>query len=60
MLRQLNLKLNFNQGLALFIQRQTLRSTRHENLKNQNNEDCFRKYNAIYKIICNTDDKTQI
>ena len=39
MLYWLNLKLNSNQGLALFRQEQILRSTRHKNLQN-------RKYNA--------------
>ena len=36
-----DLILNSNQGLALFRQTQILRSTRHKNLKNQNNEDFF-------------------
>ena len=37
----MNLILNSNQGLRLFRQNQILRSTRHKNLQNQNNEDIF-------------------
>ena len=40
-LYQLNLILNSNQGLALFRQKQMLRSNRHKNLQKQNNEDFF-------------------
>ena len=58
-LYRLNLKLNSNQGLILLRQRQILRSTRHKNLQNHNNENVFRIYNAIYRLISNTDDKTQ-
>ena len=53
MLYRLNLKLNSNQGLALARQKQILRSTRHKNLSNQNNQDSFRKYNVIYIMIYN-------
>ena len=35
----LNLINNSNQGLCLFQQKQNLRSSRHNNLQNQNNED---------------------
>ena len=59
MMYRLNLKLNSNQGLALFRENLILRFTRHKFLQNQNNEDFFRKYNAIYRTICNTDYKTQ-
>ena len=41
MLYRLNLKLKLNQGLALFRQNQILRSTRHRNLQNNNNEKFF-------------------
>ena len=41
MLYRLNLNLKSNQGLALFRQNQILRSTRHSNLQNNNNEDFF-------------------
>ena len=41
MLYRLNLILNSNQGLALFRQNQILRSIRHKNLQNHNNEDFF-------------------
>ena len=41
MLYRLNLILNSNQGLALFRQKQILRSNRHKNLQKQNNEDLF-------------------
>ena len=57
---QFNLKLNSNQGLFLFIQKQTLRSSRQINLEKQNNEDFFRKNKAIYrKKKCDADDKNQ-
>ena len=46
---QFNLKLNSNQGLFLFIQKQRLRSSRQINLEKQNNEDFFRKNKAIYR-----------
>ena len=59
MLCRLNLKLNSKQALALFRQKQILRCTRHKHFQNQNNEDFFEKYNAIYRIIRNTNDKTQ-
>ena len=36
-----------------------LRSSRHKNLQNQNNEDFLKKYNTIYRIKCNADNKTQ-
>ena len=58
MLYRLNLKLNSNQSLGAFKQKQILRSTRHKNLQNQNKR-LFRKYNAIYRIICDTYDNTQ-
>ena len=38
---QLNLILNYNQGLALFKQKQMLRSNSHKHLQKQNNEDFF-------------------
>ena len=41
MLYQLNLILNYNQGLALIGQKQILRSTSHKHLQKQNNEDLF-------------------
>ena len=41
MLCQLNLILNHKQGLSLFRQKQTLRSTSHKSLQKQNNEDFF-------------------
>ena len=59
MLYWLNLKNNSNQRLCLFRQKQILRSSRHKNLQNQNNEVFFRKYNTIYRIKCNADNKTQ-
>ena len=59
MLYWLNLKNNSNQGLCLFRQKQILRSSRHKKLQNQNNEVFFRKYNTIYRIKCNADNKTQ-
>ena len=37
----LNVILNFNQGLVIFRQEQILRSNRHKNLQNQNNDDFF-------------------
>ena len=40
-LYRLNLILNSNQGLASFRQNQILRSIRHKNLQNYNNEDFF-------------------
>ena len=39
MLYRLNLKLNYEQVLSLFRQKQILRSYRHKNFQNQNNED---------------------
>ena len=59
MLYWLNLKNNSNQGLCLFRQKQILRSSRHKNLQNQNNEVFFRKYNTIYRMKCNANNKTQ-
>ena len=41
MLYQLNLILNYNQGLALFKQKQMLRSNSHKHLQKRNNEDFF-------------------
>ena len=41
MLYRLNLILNSNQWLALFRQKQILRSSRHKNVQKQNNEDFF-------------------
>ena len=41
MLSQLKLNLNSNQVLALFRQKQILRSTSNKNLRKQNNEDFF-------------------
>ena len=41
MLYRLNLNLKSSQGLALFRQNEILRSTRHSNLQNNNNEDFF-------------------
>ena len=41
MLYWLNSIPNSNQGLVLLIQTQILRSTRHRNLRKQNNEDFF-------------------
>ena len=41
MLYRLNLILNSNQSLALFKQKQILRSNRHENFQSQNSEDVF-------------------
>ena len=41
MLYRLKLILNSNQGLPLFRQNQILRSIRHKNLQNHNNEDFF-------------------
>ena len=41
MLYRLNLILNTNQGPAFFRQNQILRSIRHKNLQNYNNEDFF-------------------
>ena len=38
MLHWLNLKNNSNQGLCLFRQKQILRSSKHKNFQNQNNE----------------------
>ena len=38
---QLNLILNYNQGVALFRQKQTLRSISHKHLHKHNNEDFF-------------------
>ena len=38
---QLNLILNYNQSLALFRQKQILRSNRHKHLQKQSNEDFF-------------------
>ena len=38
---QSNLILNYNQGLALFRQKQILRSTNHKNLQEQSHEDFF-------------------
>ena len=40
-LYQLNLILNYNQGLALFRQKQILRSTSRKQLHKQNDEDFF-------------------
>ena len=42
MLYSLNLKNNSNQGLCLFRQKQILRSSKHKNFQNQNNEVFFR------------------
>ena len=36
-----------------------LRSSRHKNLQNQNKGDFFRKYNTVYRIKYNADNKTQ-
>ena len=58
MLYRLNLKLIFKQGLPLFREKQILGSSRYKNLQNQNNED-FLENNAIYRIKCNKDNKTQ-
>ena len=58
-LYELKLKLNSNEGLALFKQEQIIKSTRNKNLQSQNNENFFRKHNAIFTIISNTHDKTQ-
>ena len=41
MLYWLNLILSSNQGVALFRQKQILKSNRHKNLQKQNNEDSF-------------------
>ena len=49
-----NLKNNSNQGLCLFRQKQILKSSRH-----QNNEFFLRKDNAIYRIKCSANNKTQ-
>ena len=38
---QLNLILNYNQSLALFRQKQILRSNSHKHLQKQSNEDFF-------------------
>ena len=55
MLYRLNLILNYNQGLALFRLNQILRSTRHKNLQNHNNEDFFIELrNAWLHFINNT------
>ena len=43
MLYQLNLILNYNQGLALFRQKQILRSTSQKYLQKRNNGDFFIK-----------------
>ena len=58
MLFWLNLKNNSNQGLCLFRQKQILRSSRHKNLQNQNNE-VFLENITIYRIKCNADNKPQ-
>ena len=58
-LYELKLKLNSNEGLALFKQKQIIKSTRNKNLQSQNNENFFRKHNAIFTITSNTHDKTQ-
>ena len=55
----LNLNNNSNQRLCLFRQKQILRSSRHKNLQNQNNEVFFGKYNTIYRMKCNANNKTQ-
>ena len=49
-----NLKNNSNQGLCLFRQKQILKSSRH-----QNNEFFLGKDNAIYRIKCSANNKTQ-
>ena len=59
MLYWLSLKNNSNQGLCLFRQKEILRSSRHKNLENQNNEVFFWKYKTIYRIKCDADNKTQ-
>ena len=41
MFDRLNSILNSNQGLALFRQKQVLRSNKHRNLQKQNNKDFF-------------------
>ena len=41
MLYLFNIILNYNQGLALFRQKQVLRSNSHKYLQKQNNEDFF-------------------
>ena len=38
---KLNLTLNYDQGLALFRQKQILMSTTHKHLQQQSNEDFF-------------------
>ena len=50
----LNLKLNSDQGLALFRQKQIVRSIRHKNLENKNNEAVFRKLSSDYlqALLC--------
>ena len=41
MLYQLNLTLNYNEGVVLFRQKHILRSTSRKHLQKQNNEDFF-------------------
>ena len=55
----IKLKAKLRPRLAPIQTKQTLRSSRQKNLQNQNNENFFRNYNAIYRIKCNVDNKTQ-
>ena len=46
-LYRLNSKLNSSQGLALFRQKQILRSTKHKNLQNQKNDNFLENMTPI-------------
>ena len=45
----IELKLNFDQGLCLFRQKQIIKSSRHENLQDQNNEDFLKNITQCIK-----------
>ena len=51
LLYQLNLILNYNQGLALYRQKQMLRSTSHKDLQKQNNEVSLFNYSMFGYIL---------
>ena len=49
MLYLVKLKLNYNQSITLFRQKQIFISTRHKNLQKQIDEEFFRKYYVKYR-----------
>ena len=58
MLYLFNIILNYNQGLALFRQKQVLRSNSHKYLQKQNNEDFFIRLLNVWLHFTNSSSPT--